>query len=308
MRLWLSKNSEIPAREQLATQMLLGILSKDLQPGEKLPSTRELARRLRIHPNTVSAAYRDLVRRGWVEYRKGSGIYVPARHSAPTADTNLQIDQMISEFFHAARERGIALGTIYERLSHWLSIQPPDRLVVVEPDRKLREILVAEIQATVSLPVSGAGPNDLSRRNLLAGAAGVFMLNREDQVRPLLPPRLPVFVLLARSVPAALSERQPIPSDALLTVVSCWPEFLRWAKAVLVAAGASSDALNFCDSDKPGWRRAIRASTAVITDAVTAKRIPEGSSVIVFRLIADSSLEELRELEEWASGEERLAR
>jgi hypothetical protein len=33
------------------------LLSGDLKPGERLPSTRELARRFSIHPNTVSAGY-----------------------------------------------------------------------------------------------------------------------------------------------------------------------------------------------------------------------------------------------------------
>jgi GntR family transcriptional regulator len=45
--------------------MELAILSGDLEPGEHLPSTRELARRFRVHPNTISAGYRQLVREGW---------------------------------------------------------------------------------------------------------------------------------------------------------------------------------------------------------------------------------------------------
>ena len=36
MRIWLSKNSDVPLREQLATQILLGIVSEDLKPGQKL--------------------------------------------------------------------------------------------------------------------------------------------------------------------------------------------------------------------------------------------------------------------------------
>src|SRR5918997_502659 len=79
MRLWLSKNSEVPIREQLITQITLGIVSNDLKISERLPSTRDLARRYDIHANTVSAAYRELAKRGWVQFRKGSGVYVRAR-------------------------------------------------------------------------------------------------------------------------------------------------------------------------------------------------------------------------------------
>ncbi|HKG78053.1 MAG TPA: GntR family transcriptional regulator, partial [Pyrinomonadaceae bacterium] len=64
MRIWISKNSEVPIREQLVTQIVLGIVSNDLKVAERLPSTRELARRYDIHANTVSAAYRELARRG----------------------------------------------------------------------------------------------------------------------------------------------------------------------------------------------------------------------------------------------------
>ena len=74
MRLWLSKNSEVVWREQLTTQIVLGILGDNLKPGQRLPGTRELARRFRIQANTVSAAYRDPAARRRVEFRRGSGI------------------------------------------------------------------------------------------------------------------------------------------------------------------------------------------------------------------------------------------
>src|SRR5918997_6496761 len=98
MRIWLSKNSEVTVREQLATQIVLGIVSWDLKPGQKLPSTRELARRFNIHSNTVSAAYHDLVERGWVELRRGSGIYVrehPGNDGAG-AEGGAGLDQLIN--------------------------------------------------------------------------------------------------------------------------------------------------------------------------------------------------------------------
>src|SRR5215213_9276189 len=101
MRLWVSKNSDVPLREQLVRQIMLGVVSDDLKPGQRLPSTRELARRFRIHSNTVSAAYRELARRGWLEFRKGSGVYVRPRSSDDTRaalDAPLELDRLISAF------------------------------------------------------------------------------------------------------------------------------------------------------------------------------------------------------------------
>ena len=63
MQFWFARGSEVSIREQLVTQVVLGILSDDLAPGQRLPSTRELARRFHLHPNTISAGYRELERR-----------------------------------------------------------------------------------------------------------------------------------------------------------------------------------------------------------------------------------------------------
>ena len=76
MRFWFARNGGVPIREQLVTQVVLGILGGDLAPGQRLPSTRELARRFHLHANTVSAAYRQLERERWVEFRHGSGVYI----------------------------------------------------------------------------------------------------------------------------------------------------------------------------------------------------------------------------------------
>ena len=76
MRFWFAHSSEVPIYRQLVTQVALAILCGDLKPGDRLPSTRELARRFALHPNTVSAGYRQLEREGWTERRRGSGVYV----------------------------------------------------------------------------------------------------------------------------------------------------------------------------------------------------------------------------------------
>ena len=247
MRLWLSKSSEVPLREQLTTQVLLGIFSNDLKPGQKLPSTRELALRFHIHPNTVSAAYRDLVRRGWVESRKGSGVYIKKAPDNVSIDVKVKLDHLISTFFHAAREKGYSLREVQSRLKQWLELQPPDHFLVIEPDAEVCRILVAEIKQSIRFPVMGVQPDDRCRA-LLAGAVPVFLFNHEEQIRKILPPRMSCLLLHARSVPASLAEINPISPNALIVVASRWPDFLRLARAVLVAAGVSLDALHFCDA------------------------------------------------------------
>src|SRR6056297_2192829 len=52
------------------------ILSGHLRPGDRLPSTRELARSLGIGRNTATWAVEELAAEGFVEARHGSGTYV----------------------------------------------------------------------------------------------------------------------------------------------------------------------------------------------------------------------------------------
>ena len=65
--------------DEVRRAIALGTLTVD----EPLPSVRQLARDLRINPNTVSQAYRELERLGVVEGRPGQGTFViKARISA----------------------------------------------------------------------------------------------------------------------------------------------------------------------------------------------------------------------------------
>jgi DNA-binding transcriptional regulator YhcF (GntR family) len=90
MKIWISKGSEVPVREQLTTQIMLAVASGELKPGQRLPSIRELARRFEIHSNTANAAYRDLASQGWLEFRKGSGVYVRVLDQEVPLDARLE--------------------------------------------------------------------------------------------------------------------------------------------------------------------------------------------------------------------------
>ena len=58
--------------DEMRRALVLGTLTAD----DPLPSVRQLAGELRVNPNTVSQAYRELERQGVVEVRRGQGTYV----------------------------------------------------------------------------------------------------------------------------------------------------------------------------------------------------------------------------------------
>lgn len=55
-----------------------------LKPEDALPSVRQLAADLRLNPNTVAQAYRELEREGVVYVRRGQGTFVAERASTAT--------------------------------------------------------------------------------------------------------------------------------------------------------------------------------------------------------------------------------
>ena len=181
MQLWFARGSEVSIREQLVTQIILGILSDDLAPGQRLPSTRDLARRFRLHSNTVSSGYRQLERERWVEFRHGSGVYVRESKPELAPSSAYALDQLIAGLFRSARALGAPLSTVRSRLRQWLELQPPDHFLLIEPDEELRKILVTEIQRVVTFPVRSCGLQECQKTSDVAIA--VALPNRATAVK-----------------------------------------------------------------------------------------------------------------------------
>lgn len=70
-----SKHSS-PIYIQLADRIKRRILRREMKPGEKLPSVREMAVECGVNPNTVQRTYSELERMGIVETRRGQGTFI----------------------------------------------------------------------------------------------------------------------------------------------------------------------------------------------------------------------------------------
>ena len=297
MKFWLSKNSEVPIREQLVTQIVLGIVSNDLKAKQRLPSTRDLARRYDVHANTVSAAYRELARRGWVEFRKGSGVYVRAQID-DRVEGKLALDHLVARFLRSTRAQGYSLAQIQTALRRSFAVQPPDHFLLIEPDEELRSIMMAEIEEVTGCKVVGVAPNDLQNSSVLTGAVPVVLYGHFEDVRERVEPTSDLLVIHSASVAESMRGQTRPPVDSLIAIVSRWPEFLRWARTMLVAAGLDADALSFRDARERGWDKGLRSTAFVITDSLIAPKIPDGCPVKIFRLTAAASLKELKDYAE----------
>ena len=93
----LNRESDTPLFRQLYLQLRAAVLSRRLQPGTKLPSTREIAAQLGVSRSAAVAAYEQLLAEGYTKGRHGSGTYISSdlpepiegstgrRKKAPTA-------------------------------------------------------------------------------------------------------------------------------------------------------------------------------------------------------------------------------
>lgn len=302
MRFWLNRNGEISLREQLITQVVLGILCRELPPGQRLPSTRDLSRRFGIHANTASAAYRHLETEGWVELRRGSGVFVCSSRPETPLSPEVALDQMIGDLAAKARKFGASEALLKSRIRRWLALEPPARWLVIEPDPELRQIVIGEMEQALSLPVIGCSPDAANIPGMLDGSLPAVLPSKAPVVRKLLPTGKELVTLqvhpVAPELQSYLLRYAPSAASGLIGIASRWAEFQRIAQTMLIAAGFSQDCLLVRDASKAGWKRGLDSAMAVVCDATIEPQLPPGARAIVFRLLGETSVADLRRREE----------
>jgi GntR family transcriptional regulator len=82
MLISIQPDGSVPIYEQIAAQVIYGVAAGTLEVGTFIPSVRELAEKLLVHPNTVARAFQELERAGVVEARRGRGMQVTERGPA----------------------------------------------------------------------------------------------------------------------------------------------------------------------------------------------------------------------------------
>ncbi|HEY0564432.1 MAG TPA: GntR family transcriptional regulator [Terriglobales bacterium] len=297
MRLWLTRDSGIPIRQQLVTQIMLGIVSRDLKPGERMPSTREIARRFRIHANTVSAAYQQLEEEKWLEFRHGSGVYV--RDTQPKHD-HAALDPLITELAQSARQLGVTRAQLRDHLQSWIEEPAPDHFLLIEPDEQLRRILIFEMQQHVHLRVDGTSAM-ATDADTMARAVLVVRPSRREVVEQAIPSGADMVVLEIRSVTEPLAAKLKPDFDGLIGIASCWQDFLDAAATMLTSASIAAEQLVLRNTTARGWLRGLDSAAVVICDALTASELSGNlqEKAIPFALISEASLTELQQYEHW---------
>ncbi|MDY6835593.1 MAG: substrate-binding domain-containing protein, partial [Chloroflexota bacterium] len=124
---------------QIAEQLKTDIATAKVLPGDRLPTVRELARKLKINPGTVARAYGELERDGIVQTRRGGGTYVVPRTNSKALDT--MREDRLSTIFNRSILEGLGLGYSPEELEAIFTLQ-----LTKWREERIRDNLKIEIQ------------------------------------------------------------------------------------------------------------------------------------------------------------------
>ncbi|QDT11178.1 GntR family transcriptional regulator [Planctomycetes bacterium K23_9] len=107
-----------PIYQQIVEQIRFRIVSGQLRVGDELPTIRGLAETLRVNPNTVARAYRELAHDSLVEKRRTTGTFVAELPKQKgIAQRRKMIAPEVDRLLISARQLGIELNDLTQMLT-----------------------------------------------------------------------------------------------------------------------------------------------------------------------------------------------
>ena len=104
----LDPENGVPIYRQIIQQIEYAVLSERMKPGDKLPTIRSLAVKLKANPNTIAKAYGELEIRGVLETQVGSGTYISDKKPVIEDDSlERKIGEVLTRFMREMRGLGV---------------------------------------------------------------------------------------------------------------------------------------------------------------------------------------------------------
>ena len=126
MQIRIDKNAPIPIHDQIKDQIVGLIHSRQLQPGDQLPTIRALSIELAVNFNTVAHAYHELDGEGFIETRRGAGTFVAGTPSEAEMDAlrAKMLEKLITGLLAEARRLGYTPAEPRAALAEPLGLEP----------------------------------------------------------------------------------------------------------------------------------------------------------------------------------------
>jgi GntR family transcriptional regulator len=281
MDLQINLKSHVPVHVQLKEQIKHLILTGNFEVGSRLPSIRALAGFLRVNRNTVARVISDLEREGFVETRRGSGVYVI---EPPVDEEELKRHEVLERVMDLAAAQGVPVEELGYALLARAGVKPQEKVPILFVECTSPELdqLSAELEEQLPVEVERVLVEDLSAR--LAGEEeppwrlAVTTFFHVHEVQDLMEPLgIETIALLAEANLKSLQRLMELPAGTPVAVVgwgrTCMENLSRSIE------GAGLDHLNlvqlYVDEDPKEVRPILDGVRAVVCATITAKRLRE---------------------------------
>ncbi|HEX4991998.1 MAG TPA: GntR family transcriptional regulator [Rubrobacteraceae bacterium] len=163
MDLQINLKSHVPVHVQLEEQIKHLILTGSFEVGDRLPSIRALAGFLRVNRNTVARVISDLEREGFVESRRGSGVYVV---KPPVDEVETRRQEVLERVMDLAAAQGVSVEELGNALLARAGVRPQEKvpIIFVECTGAELEQLSAELEEQLPVEVEPVLLEDLPAR------------------------------------------------------------------------------------------------------------------------------------------------
>ena len=115
MQVSISPADPRPIYVQIMDEVRRALVVGSVRPEDPLPSVRQLAADLRLNPNTVAQAYRELEREGVVYVRRGQGTFV-AERASPKDERGALARDVAARALLDAHRHGIGVDELIEAI------------------------------------------------------------------------------------------------------------------------------------------------------------------------------------------------
>jgi molybdate-binding protein/DNA-binding transcriptional regulator YhcF (GntR family) len=164
MEIHLNSTSPSPLFRQIVEQVRQLVATNHLQPGQRLPTVRQLAESLSISPGTVVKAYRELEQDGVIRSRRGGGTVVVGKSSDPQLLNIRQsrLSNMMSNGILEALSQGYSLEEIEAafsvHLDRWRQERKDTAQAAIAPSKSAKTskslVIVASHDLALNMLVS----------------------------------------------------------------------------------------------------------------------------------------------------------
>jgi len=120
-------SSPLPIYRQIIQAIKFEILSERLKSGDQLPPIRELAKILKLNPNTVAKAYYTLEEEGFVQGKRGSGNWVNYKNANIDSLRRGMIEDEVRSFLERAFSLGASREEIKKIIERYSENEPKNR-------------------------------------------------------------------------------------------------------------------------------------------------------------------------------------